>query len=237
LAIERWDPFGDMLRFRHMMNRMFDESFGRQGRPGFERMGYNLPIDVCETDDEYLVRAAVPGVHPQDLDVSVKEDTVTIRGHLREPEWLRRETHQRQATGQHQTQQYQTNQPMGQTQQTGQQYQANQPMGQTQPTGQQYQTNQPTGQSEQTGHWQGHSHAGAECWLQEIPYGRFSRSITLPTPINSNNARADFDNGMLILHLPKTEEARPRRIEVQPGAQRQQIGVGTGSTTGQTAQR
>jgi HSP20 family protein len=211
LAIERWDPFGDMLRFRHMIDRMFEEGYGRQRRPGFEHLGYNLPIDVCETGDEYLVRAAVPGVHPQDIDVSVKEDTVTIRGQLREPEWLRRETHQHQATGQ--------------------------PTGQTQQTGQQPRTGQYTGQTQQTGQGQGYSYAGTECWLQEIPYGRFSRTITLPTPINSNNARAEFDNGMLILHLPKTEEARPRRIEVQPGAQRQQIGVGTGGTTGQTPQR
>jgi len=193
LAIERWDPF------REMTSRFFEPFF----RP-FERttsMGYGVPIDVCETNDEYFVQAAIPGVRPEDLDISVKEDTVTIRGELRAPEWLRGEGAES------------ARQPGTQSQQTGQ-YQGTQ---QGQSRGQQQ---------------MGRTHAGAACWLQEIPYGRFSRSVTLPTPINGNNARADFDNGLLTLHLPKTEEARPRRIEVHAGTHQQQ--VGTGSTTGQT---
>jgi len=183
LAIERWDPYAEMARFQDLINRMFGEAFRLPWRLA-PPMGYTLPVDVCEMDDEYLVRAVVPGVRPEDLDISVKEDTVTIRGELKAPEWME--------GGQ---------QPAGQTQQ------------------------QPTGRAR--------AQRGATCWLQEIPYGRFTRTITLPTAINASNAKAEFENGILTLHLPKTEEAKPRRIEVRAGAQRQQIGTGTEGQTGQ----
>lgn len=193
MAIERWDPFSEMMRFRNMVDRMFGEGLTRPWRQAVQ-MGYTLPVDVCETNDEFLVRAACPGCRPEDLDISVKEDTVTIRGEIREPEWMRREAAQ-----------------AGQAQQ--------QQAGQAQPAG---------------GQMRHPSQAGVECWLQEIPYGRFTRSITLPTPINAGNARAEFDNGLLVLHMPKAEEARPRRIEIRPGAhQPQQIPTSASTASGQ----
>jgi HSP20 family protein len=52
---------------------------------------------------------------------------------------------------------------------------------------------------------------------RERRYGRFFREITLPSTVKSDSVRAEFDNGVLTLHLPKTEEAKPRRIQVQSG--------------------
>ena len=178
MAMERWDPFSDL------MSRMMGDWYFRPWRMTREVGGYSLPLDVCETDDEFIIRAAAPGMRPEDLDVSVKEDTLTIRGEMKSPEWMQVEQTQagRQAS------------PQGQT----------------------------TGQPRQQLRGQ-----GTHCWVQEIPYGRFTRSITLPSPVNGSNARAEYDNGMLILHLPKAEEAKPRRIEIRGGAGRQ-LGQGPG---------
>jgi HSP20 family protein len=49
----------------------------------------------------------------------------------------------------------------------------------------------------------------------ELCYGEYSRSIVLPIPINSEKIEATFENGMLEVKLPKTEESKPKHIEVK----------------------
>ena len=51
--------------------------------------------------------------------------------------------------------------------------------------------------------------------MQERVYGRFSRTIRLPQPVNRDAVEANFDNGILTLTLPKAEEAQPRQIPVK----------------------
>lgn len=46
-------------------------------------------------------------------------------------------------------------------------------------------------------------------------YGRFARSFTLPDSVDEEKLKAEFENGVLAVHLPKTEKAKPRSIEVQ----------------------
>jgi HSP20 family protein len=50
--------------------------------------------------------------------------------------------------------------------------------------------------------------------LQELPAGKFSRSLELPDPVDANKAEASLVNGVLTLRLPKSEAARPRSIKV-----------------------
>ena len=49
----------------------------------------------------------------------------------------------------------------------------------------------------------------------ERSYGSFTRSFTLPPTVSSENANAEFENGVLRLTLAKREEAKPRRIEIK----------------------
>lgn len=58
-----------------------------------------------------------------------------------------------------------------------------------------------------------------EChWLlRERRYGRFERSISLPTSVDSQAATASFDAGVLTIHLPKIEQARPKTIPIKVG--------------------
>ncbi|HWP37271.1 MAG TPA: Hsp20/alpha crystallin family protein [Gemmatimonadales bacterium] len=67
--------------------------------------------------------------------------------------------------------------------------------------------------------------------VYERRYGRFERSFTLPRTVIADDVRATFHNGVLTITLPKTEEARPRRIQIQAGAQSDapQISSGKGS--------
>jgi HSP20 family protein len=51
----------------------------------------------------------------------------------------------------------------------------------------------------------------------ERAFGMFSRSLTLPKGINAEAVAADFADGVLTLHIPKPEQAKPRRIEIAVG--------------------
>ena len=57
--------------------------------------------------------------------------------------------------------------------------------------------------------------------LFERRYGRFSRSFSLPPTVDANKVDANYDNGVLTVRLPKSETARPRRIQVGGTAARQ----------------
>jgi HSP20 family protein len=64
-------------------------------------------------------------------------------------------------------------------------------------------------------------------YLHEIPHGEFTRTIDLPVEINPQNAKATFQNGLLRLELPKVEEARQHKLQIQTGGQMQQkVNVG-----------
>ncbi len=96
-SIVRWDPFVDMEQMRHRMDRIFGDLRPRRlaSRVGSE-IGY-FPLDVSETEEAFEVEAALPGVKPDDVEVQVHGDTVTIRGNAKEEaeekgkDWLRRE--------------------------------------------------------------------------------------------------------------------------------------------------
>jgi len=50
--------------------------------------------------------------------------------------------------------------------------------------------------------------------VREMPSGRFSRTITLPERLDSSNAEASLEDGLLTLRIPKVEEVRPKNIKV-----------------------
>jgi HSP20 family protein len=63
-----------------------------------------------------------------------------------------------------------------------------------------------------------HTIEDARSLMQERVYGRFNRTIRLPQPVNRDAVEANFENGVLTLHLPKAEEAQPRQIPVRVGS-------------------
>jgi HSP20 family protein len=81
--MQRWDPFSEMMSLRQQMDRLFDESFGGMSR-GRAQQGSGFPIDIYDRGDDVQVRASLPGVRPEDVKISVQNNTVTIEGETRE---------------------------------------------------------------------------------------------------------------------------------------------------------
>jgi HSP20 family protein len=82
-TITRWDPFQDMLSLREAMNQLMEESFVR---PSTTREGHGFipAVDLSETAEGYLVEAAVPGLKPEDVEVTVENNVLTIKGETRQ---------------------------------------------------------------------------------------------------------------------------------------------------------
>jgi HSP20 family protein len=146
------DPF---LSLHREMNRLFDDAF--RGAPATAGQGsgagnfVNALMNVSETDNEIRITAELPGVTEEDIDVSLDDDVLTIRG---EKKFERTE-----------------------------------------------------GGEKESFHF------------VERSYGTFQRAIRLPFPINPDQVKASFENGVLTVTLPKTAQAeRTRRIQVRAGS-------------------
>ncbi|MBN1120648.1 MAG: Hsp20/alpha crystallin family protein [Anaerolineae bacterium] len=71
----------NMFALRDAMNHLFDESFSRHGGTTDGGAAY-LPIDVYSTENEFVVTAAVPGLSPEDVSITMEAETVTISGEM-----------------------------------------------------------------------------------------------------------------------------------------------------------
>jgi HSP20 family protein len=110
-----------------------------------EEKDAELTVDVSQTPDEIIVKAMVAGVHPEDLDVDITRDMVTIKGHREEE----------------------------------------------------------------------HTSKDEDFFVQELYWGGFSRSITLPEEIDVDASEAIEKHGLLILKLPKIDKGRKTKLKIK----------------------
>jgi HSP20 family protein len=77
----RWEPFRDMLNMRRDMDRLFDNFFAPFTEKSWDTpTTWGLAVDVSENEDAYTVRASLPGVKPDDIEVTLTENVLTIKG-------------------------------------------------------------------------------------------------------------------------------------------------------------
>ncbi|RMG90022.1 MAG: Hsp20/alpha crystallin family protein [Chloroflexi bacterium] len=146
MTLVRWNPTRTMSLFNEF-ERMFDEAFNMMSLPQMRTLPqmWQLALDVAETDDGFIVKASVPGVNPDDLEITLENNLLTIKGELKEDQEINQEQYH----------------------------------------------------------------------LRERRYGTFSRSITLPVAVNSEEIEATYENGVLRVFVPKAEEVKPKRISIK----------------------
>lgn len=139
----RWEPMREMMTLREAMDRLFDDAFTR---PLSLSAVSALPaIDLYQTADEVVLRATLPGLKTEDVQISVTGDVLTLRGEFKQQDV----------------------------------------------------------KEEATWH------------IREQRFGSFERSVMLPTEVQTDKARADFENGILTVILPKAETVKPRTINIK----------------------
>jgi HSP20 family protein len=126
------------------MDRLFEDSFVRPSRVLRSVSGVQaIPLDVYQTQDQVVVKATLPGVKPDEVELTITGETLTIKGQTKSEEVK-----------------------------------------------------------------------SEDCYCQEISYGSFARSITLPGQLQTGKAEAKFENGVLTVTIPKAEEAKPKQIKI-----------------------
>ncbi len=85
MVMQRWEPLGDIVSLRDAMDRLFEQSVirperatGAAGVSGAKLM----PVDVYEKDSDYVVKAYVPGVKADEVEISAERETVSIKVHV-----------------------------------------------------------------------------------------------------------------------------------------------------------
>jgi HSP20 family protein len=76
-----WRPFKELEKMRREMDRLWDSYFEERPRRRGEEIGEWLPsLDVSETKGDLVVKAEIPGIDPKDIDISLTNDLLTIKG-------------------------------------------------------------------------------------------------------------------------------------------------------------
>jgi len=156
--LTRWEPFhGIRQRGRDMfseltgmqqeMNRVFDEFFGER-QDDMAQCTWTPMVDVSETDAELKIRAELPGLTQENIEIHLQDNVLTLQGEKKQEQKEERENFHR----------------------------------------------------------------------VERCYGTFSRSFTLPATVKIDAIQATFKNGILLITLPKAEEAKSKKIEIATGA-------------------
>ncbi len=83
--LTRFDPFREMNQLRRVMDRVFDDTLERRYTE-FDQNVSALALDVLENEDAYLVKATIPGIDPDDLDITYNNETLTIQGEMKHEE-------------------------------------------------------------------------------------------------------------------------------------------------------
>jgi len=139
----RWDPLREVSEVRSLMDRAFDDFFSRSPIT-YDGIG-SIDVNLLQTDDDIIVKASIPGVKTEDINISISGDTLTLRGEVKE----------------------------------GQEYK------------------------------------DVNYHIREMRLGSFSRTMTLPVKVDSDKAKAEFENGILCLTMPKAEEVKPKTITIK----------------------
>ena len=145
--LTRWEPAREMMTLREAMDRLFDDAFTspfsvmRDGGSNWS----SPAIDMYQTDNDIVVKAAMPGIKADEVQINVIGDILTIQGEVKHEE-----------------------------------------------------------------------EKNDKSWhIREQRWGAFERSVRLPTGVVADKAKADFDNGILTITLPKSEEMKPKTINVK----------------------
>jgi HSP20 family protein len=92
MAIERWHPFTELMSLRQAMDRLFEDSFVRPSHALAVLGEAATPtLDVYQTPNEIVVKAALPGLKPEDVSIDITGETLTIQGESKAEQEVKKE--------------------------------------------------------------------------------------------------------------------------------------------------
>ncbi|OHB47904.1 MAG: hypothetical protein A2106_04035 [Planctomycetes bacterium GWF2_40_8] len=83
MAIEKWDPWQELVRLQQEVNELFSDFFNRFSST--KEISFTPQINMYETKEEVVLNVALPGTLQEDIDISLEDDVLYIRGERPDP--------------------------------------------------------------------------------------------------------------------------------------------------------
>jgi len=82
MYLKKWDPFRDLVSIQDRMNQLFDDTFGNkeQGAEEFSKGSWSPPVDIYETAGNVVLKAEIPGVSQEDIEIKIQDDALILKG-------------------------------------------------------------------------------------------------------------------------------------------------------------
>jgi HSP20 family protein len=84
MAVVKWDPFRDLISIQDRMNKLFEQTLSRsRAEEGIAATTWTPAVDIYETPETIVMKAELPGLTRDDLDIQIRDNTLTLRGERR----------------------------------------------------------------------------------------------------------------------------------------------------------
>jgi HSP20 family protein len=84
MAVIRWDPFRDLNSLQERMNRLFEEANrGWRADDPSSTTSWSPAVDIYESDSDIVVKAELPGMEREDIDLNLENNVLTLKGNRR----------------------------------------------------------------------------------------------------------------------------------------------------------
>ncbi len=84
MAVVKWDPLRDLLSIQDRMNRLFEQTLSRSRREeGITASTWSPAVDIYETPETIIMKADLPGLSREDIEIQIGDNTLTLRGERR----------------------------------------------------------------------------------------------------------------------------------------------------------
>ena len=80
----RWNPAREMMSLRNEFDRLFENFMDLPQFHENRGLDWGLALDVAENDNNYTIKASVPGINPDDIDITLTDNVLTIKGEFKE---------------------------------------------------------------------------------------------------------------------------------------------------------
>lgn len=81
MAIIRYEPYSLLNQLQREVNRVFHRGWHGSEEPGVSAADWSPAVDIKEEANHYLIHADVPGVKPENIDITVEKNVLTLKGH------------------------------------------------------------------------------------------------------------------------------------------------------------
>ncbi|HYR03730.1 MAG TPA: Hsp20/alpha crystallin family protein [Syntrophobacteria bacterium] len=95
MAIVKYNPFRDLRSMQDQMNRLLDMAWNRESGEELREGLWQPMVDIYEDETSVIIKAEVPGIDQNDIEVRIEDNTLTLRGERKHDQTVQKENYHR----------------------------------------------------------------------------------------------------------------------------------------------